>query len=257
MKVCLTSCNIRFDNPADGANSWPHRRELISEVLLAPLPDVIASQEGRFNQLKDLETLLSDYQIIDHHRSWIKERMYPTFFLRKDKFELLGSEDLWLSLTPDIAGSKSFDSAFPRLMTWMKVQLKDTEEKLFIVNTHLDHVKPETRVSQIRVLANEVKRVWDRTSRLIIMGDFNDSPQSEVRNILTDAFPDLVDSWSLFNSVEESSHHTFNGKCENGTRIDWILVDKTAKIESCRMDKSHSEGRFPSDHFPIVCEISL
>jgi endonuclease/exonuclease/phosphatase family metal-dependent hydrolase len=257
MKLCLVSSNIRFDNPADGANAWPHRRTILAETILKHFPQVIATQEGRFNQLKDFEELLKDYEIVDQHRSWIKERMYPTFFVRKDAFELLQSEDLWLSETPMVAGSISFDSAFPRLMTWMKIQPKNSESNLLFVNTHLDHVKAQTRHHQIKVLTDEVRRLKNKTNKLIIMGDFNDSPGSDVRRILMEAFPELCDSWKAFNQVEETSHHAFSGECQNGSRIDWILVDQDLKLESCFLDKSTVNGKYPSDHFPVVCDITL
>lgn len=257
MKLCLISSNIRFDNPADGANSWPHRRTLLAQTLLSHRPDIIATQEGRFHQLKDFEELLKDYDIIDPHRSWIKERMYPTFFIRKNAFEFIKSEDLWLSETPNVAGSFSFGSAFPRLMTWMKIQPKNSDVNLLVVNTHLDHVKAETRAEQIKVLTEQVKRVKDERSKLIIMGDFNDSPESDVRKELTNAFSGLQDSWKLFHDQEETSHHAFNGECQNGARIDWILVDQKIHIDNCFLEKSTIEGKYPSDHFPVVCKISL
>jgi len=257
MNVKIISSNIRFDNPADGDNSWSHRRLQLTQLLLSHSPDVIATQEGRFDQLKDFESLLKDYTIIDHHRSWIKERMYPSFYLRKNAFEVLRSGDLWLSETPQIAGSKSFESAFPRLLTWTEVQLKNSEHKLFLVNTHLDHIKRETRSHQVKVLAQEITREWDGHSHLIIFGDFNDDPDSPVRQILMDDFPHLVDSWKLFNQIEETSHHAFSGECQNGSRIDWILVDNKLEIKACLMDKSKSEGHYPSDHFPVVCTINI
>jgi endonuclease/exonuclease/phosphatase family metal-dependent hydrolase len=159
MRLCLISSNIRFDNPADGVNAWPHRRSLLSEILLKHSPDIIATQEGRYSQLVDFNELLRDFEIVDHHRSWIKERMYPTFFIRKNTFELIKSEDLWLSETPHVAGSASFGSAFPRLLTWMKIQPKDTDKNLIVVNTHLDHVKSETRLEQVKVLGKEIKKL--------------------------------------------------------------------------------------------------
>jgi endonuclease/exonuclease/phosphatase family metal-dependent hydrolase len=257
MKLCLISSNIRFDNPADGANAWPHRRTLLAQTLLKHRPDIIATQEGRFDQLKEFEQLLKDYEIIDPHRSWIKERMYPTFFIRKDAFEFLKSEDLWLSETPGVAGSLSFGSAFPRLMTWMKIQPKNSDVNFLFVNTHLDHVKAETRAEQIKVFVSQVKRIKDESSRLVIMGDFNDSPDSDVRKVLTDSFQGIQDSWKKFNQVEETSHHAFNGECQNGARIDWILIDEKVQVESCILDKSTIDGKYPSDHFPVVCKISL
>lgn len=257
MNLCLISSNIRFDNPADGDNAWPHRRTLLTEILLDHKPDIIATQEGRYNQLKDFESLLSDYEIVDHHRSWIKERMYPTFFIRKGAFELLKSDDVWLSETPGVAGSLSFGSAFPRLMTWMKIQPADSDVNFLILNTHLDHVKKETRMEQIRVLTEEAKRLVEGRSKVIIMGDFNDSPDSDVRSAATNAFPGIQDAWKLFNQNEETSHHAFSGECQNGSRIDWILVDQKLKVENCFLDKRTVAGKYPSDHFPVVCKITL
>lgn len=254
MKLSVISSNIRFNNPADGANAWPHRRALLAETLNKHSPHIIATQEGRFDQLKEFEALLSDFEIVDQHRSWIKERMYPTLFIRKNFFEVIGSGDLWLSETPEVAGSFSFGSTFPRLMTWIKLQPKNTDKNLLVVNTHLDHKKSETRSEQIKVLAAQIKKLKEDRSSIILTGDFNDSPESEVRKTLVHELPQLVDSWNL---PEETSHHHFDGVCVGGSRIDWIMVDKNLKVTKSILDKSESDGRYPSDHFPVVCEISL
>lgn len=256
MELCLISCNIRFDNPADGQNSWPFRRDYLAKTLLKHAPVLIATQEGRIQQLNELKHLLPNFEIIDQHRSWIGERMYPTFFIQPSNFEYLNSGDVWLSETPDIAASKSFESTFPRLMTWTKLQIKDSEENLLLVNTHLDHIKAETRQAQINVLCQEIKKIWDKQSALIIMGDFNDAPDSRVREIIQQEF-DLQDSWKLFNQTEETSHHSFQGEVQNGARIDWILVDKRIQITGCVMDKCTQNGIYPTDHFPIVCKIKV
>jgi endonuclease/exonuclease/phosphatase family metal-dependent hydrolase len=254
MGLCIITSNIRFDNPADGLNAWPFRKFLLAETLLSHGPDIIATQEGRFYQLKEFEELLEHYIIVDHHRSWIKERMYPTFFVKKNVFEIIGSEDFWLSETPEIAGSISFNSTFPRLLTWIKVQLKNSEKKFILINTHLDHVKADTRIEQVKVLINKVKKLKDEKSYLIIMGDFNDSPDSEIRKIIMDSFPELEDGWKKFHLIEESSHHAFNGECQHGSRIDWILTDQRLSVEKFHFDKTFLRDRYPSDHFPVICK---
>jgi endonuclease/exonuclease/phosphatase family metal-dependent hydrolase len=124
-----------------------------------------------------------------------------------------------------------------------------------IVNTHLDHMKSETREAQARVLIGEVRKHLSPPAALIIMGDFNDSPFSEVRTIVLEAFPTLIDTWQACNKLEETSHHSFRGECQNGARIDWILADQTLTIESCVLDKRTINGRYPSDHFPVVCTL--
>ncbi len=256
MELNLVTCNIRFDNPADGANSWPHRRLFLRDILLSHSPDIIATQEGRFHQLQDLNSLLLDFELVDDHRAWIGERMYPTFFVKKNRFEKMKSEDIWLSETPDVAGSRSFDSAFPRLMTWMKIQPVNSQNDLWLVNTHLDHIKDETRLGQVQVLSKELKKFWKENDSLIIMGDFNEGPDGKVRQHLVKEFG-LQDTWKLFHQNEESSHHAFQGEVPNGNRIDWILVDKKLKVLKSEMDKSSRDGKYPTDHYPVIAKISL
>lgn len=253
MDLTLISCNIRFDNPADGLHDWAHRRLLLQETLLAHSPHIIATQEGRYDQLMDLESLLEGYELIDAHRSWIGGRMYPCIFVRKDFFEIGKSDDLWLSETPDIAESLSFDSMFPRLMTYANLQLKNSRMCFTVVNTHLDHVKQETRVAQATVLGEQIGKLIGPAHHLVLMGDFNDSPSSPVRKVL----PLLKDAWKLFHHHEETSHHAFKGEMQNGERIDWILIDDRIEVLECELDKTFKDGRYPSDHFPVVCKIRV
>lgn len=256
MELCLISCNIRFDNPADGQNSWQYRRDFLTDTLLKYSPSIIATQEGRFHQLNDLKGLLRNFDLSDNHRSWIGERMYPSIFMHQNQFEYLSSGDKWLSETPDVAGSISFDSTFPRLMTWCQIQIKNLAQSFLIINTHLDHMQSKTREDQVRVLINQIKLIWDKKMYLVIMGDFNDGPESKVRELITREF-NLSDAWKLFNGTEETSHHAFKGEMQNGSRIDWILTDPRLKLKSCFMDKSVSGNKYPTDHFPIVCTICL
>ena len=257
MELCLITCNIRFDNPADGVNSWTHRRDFLTQTLLKHQPVIIATQEGRSTQLSELKSSLGDYIMIDRHRSWIDERMYPSIFIREGIFDYINSGDHWLSETPEVAGSFSFGSAFPRLMTWAQIQMKVSKKRFTIINTHLDHVKHETRHGQINVLIQEIRKIWDLESSLIILGDFNDSPDSLIRQKLMESFPNLEDAWKLHNSSEETSHHAFKGEMQNGSRIDWILVQNNLTTKKCFMDKSTQNGNYPTDHFPIICQISI
>ncbi len=257
MNLTLISANIRFNNPADGVNAWPHRKQYLADLLHGHTPDIIATQEGRSDQLQELLSLLPDFEMIAQHRSWIAERMYPTLFVRKNTFELKYSFDKWLSETPDVAGSKSFDSAFPRLMTGAVLKHKAILNPLLVVNTHFDHIKPSTRVEQARVLTSEVKKIIKPNDHLILMGDYNDSPESETRKVIETHFPHLQDAWRLFNTREETSHHGFNSEINAGSRIDWILVDQEAKVLDSFLDKSHRGDVYPSDHYPVIAKIKL
>ena len=148
----IFTSNIRFENPADGKNDWPFRKGLLSNILNSYDAHIICSQEGRKSQLMDLNSLLNS-NIVDSHRSYISERMYPSIFI-SDDIKIDKSQDIWLSDTPNIAGSKSFNSMFPRLCTYIRFSYMN--KKFILVNTHLDHVKDTTRLEQIKVLVTEM-----------------------------------------------------------------------------------------------------
>jgi endonuclease/exonuclease/phosphatase family metal-dependent hydrolase len=123
-----------------------------------------------------------------------------------------------------------------------------------VVNTHLDHILRETREKQIQVLINEVKLL--NQFPLIIMGDFNESPFTKIRENLLNAF-ELKDPWTEKNYPEETSHHGFKGDKKNiGDRIDWILIPKNFNCTELRLDKrAFHNGVYPSDHYPLLATV--
>jgi len=257
MSFTLVSSNIRFDSSSDGAHSWVNRRELLAGIFHEVSSSIIGTQEGRIDQIQELKNLLTGFELIDQHRPWIGERMYPCLFVKSDLFEILDSGDVWLSNTPDIIASKSFNSAFPRLMTWAKLQIKNSVETILIINTHLDHILEKTREEQIEVLCQETLRIWDKNSFLIIMGDFNTGPDSLVRKKLTGYFPNLVDTWKYINKTEEASFHAFQGSIDYAQRIDWIMADSRIEILNSSLDKRQFNQIYPSDHYPVITQIKL
>ncbi len=247
----IITSNIRFDNPADGDHNWSNRRRLLASVLNSYNPGIIATQEGRFPQINDLASLLPKLSLIDHHRDWIHERMYPCLFIDSERFELKKSSDIWLSDTPQVPGSVAFGSSFPRLCVWAK--LKHQNENLLIVNTHLDHTDSSIRFKQAQVLSQEINKIREKNEFIMLLGDFNDHPKSEVRNHLLKELS-LHDPWT---EAESSSHHPFSGELDTGSRIDWILLSDPARSQRIFYDTTSEKSIWPSDHFPVVCEFKV
>lgn len=248
-EISVVSSNIRFANPADGPNDWPHRRPYWLQVINAASPDILGTQEGREGQLRDLAQGIPHLTMLESHRSWISERMYPCLFVNEKKFEVLDSGDIWLSETPYVAASKSFESVFPRLCVWARLKLRESNTVFTVVNTHLDHVQQETRIKQASVLVQEVKKIIQ--GPLILMGDFNESPRTMIKQSFLDEL-NLLDPWVEKGLQEESSHHNFQGQSTPGDRIDWILVQPQFEVIDIRLVKNSFEGGiYPSDHYPL------
>lgn len=257
MQIKVMSSNIRYDNPDDGDHAWSPRKPVLLDRIHEFEPTFLGTQEGREAQIRDLHSSLKHLHIVDQHRDWITERMYPTLFYDSRFIELIDSGDIWLSETPDVPGSKSFDSAFPRLMTWMRAKSIKHAHEFVVANVHLDHMKAKTRAKQAEVLINELKKIIHDDQALILMGDFNESPNDEVRMLLQDQLPQLYDPWFILDKHEEYSHHDLKGQCEDGERIDWILVNRLLSPFDIFLDKKQKDGIYPSDHFPVKALLNV
>ena len=220
-------------------------------------PVLIVSQEGRIDQLKHFSSAIKDGHMLTTHRQWIVERMYPTLYLNnKSGFKTVQSNDFWLSLTPDIPGSFSFSSAFPRLCTWAEVEHSSLNQSFFIFNCHLDHIKSFTREKQAEVLVQQIKIINNENKPFLLMGDFNEGPQYNVRKIIMNNLLDLRDPWEQLKLKEEGTHHKFSGDNSQTERIDWILATKEFQPRKIAIEKYHVNNIWPSDHFPVKAEFN-
>lgn len=245
--------NIRFDNPQDGPNRWPFRQELVRAVILAYQPDLLAVQEVTYRQLVYLQENLPGYEAFIGHRQVDKNCQYPTIFFRTESMESGPGAEFWLSETPEVHCSKSWDSAFPRMVTYGLFRERSRDLWFYFANTHLDHISQWAREEGAKMVLNLERRLQ---KPMILAGDFNDSPASKVHQLLAGPGSPFRDSWQEAGQPDTriSTQHPFDGSFR-GERIDWILVTPPFKVKAAAIIQDHYEGRYPSDHFPYLIEV--
>jgi endonuclease/exonuclease/phosphatase family metal-dependent hydrolase len=254
--IRVMSFNIRFDNPDDGKDAWHYRRDLVACVVERYRPDILGTQEGRWNQLMDLKTRLPQYHLHAPGRVIDDTCQYPTLFILESSFSVLEGDEFWLSETPRIHKSKSWESGFPRMMSFARLRLLSSEKEIWTCVTHLDHLGAEARVRQAVMIAE-----WASSLKapLILMGDFNDGPGSQTHAVLTQERSRLRDSWKAM-GLDEGTHsatsHGFKG-IPKKERIDWVLVSPDFDVKSVSIIRDEFEGRYPSDHFPVIADLHL
>ena len=256
MEIRVISTNIRFENEADGENNWPSRKSIWQSSIKKRCPSIVCTQEGRQPQLKDAEATLENFKLSYPDRPWIKERMYPCIFINSE-WEVLSSGDRWLSETPMVPGSVSFDSMFPRLMTFSHLKHRDNSIEIIVVNTHLDHLSTTTRAKQSKVLIDQLTHINSKKLPLILTGDFNESPEGDVRRNIDSSNIISIDPWKDLNKGCEGTHHRFTGSNSDTARIDWILASKEMKAIEAEIIKDNTNGKYPSDHFPIFATFEI
>jgi endonuclease/exonuclease/phosphatase family metal-dependent hydrolase len=251
--------NLRYDNPADGENRWDLRKEAVAKVIQDYNPVVFGTQEGWEDQIKTLAKLIPSYRFYLFAPEWNRKRMFPCVWVDK-KIDVLQYNTFWLSPTPNVPFSRAWGSAYPRAATYVMAKIEKTP--FFFVCTHLDNISAKARLNQAVVLYKEIKRLNQDRHPVILVGDFNTSPESDVYAFLTgkkevDGLKgSFVDVWRALGHPEESTFHVFTGQGVRG-RIDWILVSPEVKIKKVFLIKDKPGGRYPSDHFPVIASLEI
>ncbi len=125
--LVVMTFNIRYGNADDKADSWPNRREMVFDVLRRHDPDVVGLQEALRFQIDEIRAALPQYAEIGVGREDGKtEGEYSAILYRKDHLALDDSGTFWLSDTPEVPGSISWNSACRRICTWGRFLPKDS-----------------------------------------------------------------------------------------------------------------------------------
>lgn len=250
----IMTFNLRFANPADGPNQWDYRKELVTEVILTYHPDLLATQEGTVPQLDYLAAHLPGYLPLVAHREVDATCQYPTIFYRAAACIAMESDEFWLSETPRLHRSSSWESAFPRMVTFGLFQEKGRELQFLFLDTHLDHISAQARLQACRLIK---EHFFGQNLPLILAGDFNEPPDADVHLALSGPGSPLRDSWRVLHPPgdDPTTQHDFYGH-PRGSRIDWILVSAPFQVFGAWILTDNAHGRYPSDHFPYLIEVT-
>ncbi len=266
--IRVMSFNIRYGTAADGANHWDQRHDLVVEAIRDFDPDLLGTQEVLAFQAEFLREQLPEYDFVGVGRDDGKlgGEMAAIFF-RRDRFEKIDEGHFWLSETPDVPGSVSWDSSLTRMASWVRLRdLRpgdaDDAREIVFVNTHFDHRGEQARLESARLIRT-VALELATGSPLVITGDFNAPALPEsgqpIAALLGTGVNRLFDTYRVVHpepSPDEGTFGAFTGE-RDGPRIDWIIVSREFAVRQAEINHMQRNGRYPSDHFPVTAVISL
>lgn len=250
--------NMRYDNSEDGLNNWRYRKERVAEVVTSNKIDVVGTQELLKNQFREIQQLLPDYTAVGVARGNGKKKgEFNAVFFRTDRFTLLDSGTFWLSETPEKAGSCGWDGACERIATWAVLREKGGKE-FFFINTHLDHRGKVARNEGVTLLCERIAKL-SAGREVILTGDFNSSPESEVishiqqSGLLHYAQPLAAEtvgatwSYSDFGEIPEARRPL----------IDYIFLSDGFSVSRYAILPDQLDGGYVSDHAPVMTVVEF
>jgi len=252
--------NIRYNTKNDSLNAWPYRKDNAASQIKFHNVHILGVQEALHEQVMDLNQSLSQYKYVGVGRDDGKTKgEYSAIFYDTTRLKLLGSSTFWLSLTPEIHGSKSWDAAITRIVTWAKLTDTRTKKTFFVFNTHFDHIGKEARRESAKLLKQRVKEIAGNNP-VVITGDFNSKPSDDPIKIITDPIDKFIDTKAVSLMPHYGPQGTFNAftsKEIDNEPIDFIFLKGKWKVLQHATLSQTWGGRFSSDHFPVFAKLSF
>ncbi len=261
--LSVMSFNIRYGTADDGENSWPYRREFVIDLIRQLDPDVLGVQEALRFQLDELRGELSGLGEIGVGRDdGLEAGEYSAILYKTDRFDVTEHGTFWFSDEPETAGSVGWGAGLPRICTWARLVARSSGRAFYVYNIHLDHQSQESRERSVRLL---VERIEGRAhpDPVVVTGDFNAGEDNPAMMYLLGSERqrgglDLRDSYrALFpDAMEVGTFNGFRGET-TGPKIDAVLVSSEWKVGWAAIVRAARDGRYLSDHFPVMATISL
>lgn len=258
-ELCAVTYNLRYAS-ATGENSWPSRRPMMRALLQELKPDIMGTQEGVYGQLRDVAADLPEMDWIGLGRDGGSRGEFMAIFYRRDRFEPLEYDHFWLSDTPLVMGSSTWGNTNRRMVTWGLFKDRRTDRTFYFWNTHLDHALQPAREKAAALILERIRTTAKPGVPLLLVGDFNAvAGKNPVYDQLVTA-GGLTDTWTAAVVRRNEQMNSFNGfetARAEAQRIDWILSRGPVSVRASEVITFARDGRYPSDHFPVVAWLTL
>ena len=262
----VMSYNIKCAGSAED-NNWSVRLPLVVDQIKEVDPLLFGLQEPTAFQMDGIAAALPEYDFVGVARDDGKRKgEFSPVFYKKDYFELLDSGTFWLSETPEVPGSRGWDAACNRVVSWAKLRCKKSGKTLVFADTHFDHISDEARQNSAKLVMERMYPITEQWSLpFFITGDFNCDSSSKGYKTLTggtDEIPALIDSAKIAKETIADVKRTWNdlGQVpadQENCYIDFIFVDGKVEVEKFVVCPDTRDGKYPSDHNAIWAEVKI
>lgn len=257
--LVVMTYNLRFASTRAG-EAWSERRPLVRDCIRSLMPDLIGTQEGVYQQLRDVATDLPEYEWLGLGRDGGSRGEFMAIYYKRARFEPLEYDHFWLSDTPEVIASTTWGNSNRRMVTWVRFKDRASNQEFYLLNTHFDHQIQEAREKSARLIRERVAKL-NPGLPVILTGDFNATAGANPAYdaLVGDGF--FADTWNTAGERKgDPALNTFNGfkpAVRESQRIDWILTRGAVQTAAIQISDFASNGRYPSDHFPVVAWLRL
>lgn len=260
--LTVMSFNIRYGTANDGENRWENRRDMLFALMRAEHADLIGVQEALYSQIQEILAAVPGYAVAGVGRDDGRTKgEFSAILFRTSRFTLSDAGTFWFSDTPEVVASTSWGNTITRICSW--VRLIDRDGRAFWhYNVHLDHQSQPSRERSTALLAQRIAARADRGEPAIVTGDLNVGESNPALTALvgSPAAPGpFVDTFRVLypGAKEVGTFTAFDATGIAGDKIDYVFVPRGTEVISAAIVRTATNGRLPSDHFPVTARFRL
>lgn len=254
--IKVATYNLRYDNPDDGPNGWPLRKEAVKALIRFHGFDLFGTQEGLANQIRDLSEM-SEFSHVGMGRDDGKDAgEHSTIFFRSARFQLQRHGDFWLSETPDRPSLGWDAECCKRIATWAQLRDRQSGKSFYVFSSHFDYQGVVARRESAKLVLKKIGEIAG-TQPVICLGDFNSTPDTEQIRIMRNALRDARDISAMPPYGPVATFNGFQWASAPQDRIDYIFVARQIRVLKYGTLTDSINQRYPSDHFPVMAQLIL
>ncbi|MBB4598796.1 endonuclease/exonuclease/phosphatase family protein [Xanthomonas arboricola] len=249
----VMSFNVRVPVDTDGDKRWSVRRTAMAALVEQAHPDVFGTQELVQEQAQYLAAQLPDYRWFGNGRRGDDSDEHMGVFYDSRALSVVESGDFWLSETPQVPGSSSWNTDLPRMVTWALFERRSDKRRFYLLNTHFAHRDQDeaAREYSARLILSRIAAL-PANIPVVLTGDFNSDPDQGTYRVLTASLGDA----RARAPEPQGPEKTFQDFTTQPTRrIDWILFRGLTPTRFSTLDQRPG-GVLPSDHYPVLAEFA-
>src|SRR5690554_2799004 len=137
----VMSFNVLVARDIEGPARWSGRRDALVQVIADADPDLLGTQELLREQADFITARLPQYAWFGHGRrgDGAADDEHMGVFYHRERMRLLDSGHFWLSDTPDVPGSITWGTRYPRMASWGLFERIADGKRLYLLNTHMPY----------------------------------------------------------------------------------------------------------------------
>lgn len=260
LKVMTYNIVQTFHNSGeDDPHNWNKgRRERVIRLLETYPCDLLCLQEDDKKQGEDVCAALG-LKRAGVSRSDGTENGGGEFcglYYDPEEFFVRRTGHFYFSETPMVP-SMSWDATYTTMCNWFCLKDKKDDVDFYLFNTHLFYGGTgQTRMKSVEMLEKYISTIAGNNP-VILTGDMNATPETETISAFRMFMSDAWDKAPL-RSGPAGSYNAFRLDYDlDKYKFDYIFVNSRVDVKSHRIISDTVDGYFPSDHFPVLCEITL